>query len=191
LIKQNIKTFYDIRQQVIWGNKYIKLKGKCLVYKHLIDSNTVYINDLLPDDGSLCELIILTLINIAKNWIIESLKLKKVIPKTWLRLLTTESSILTKVKTSLRNGLIIVLEKLSNKKMRDIFIQTQFQKPYIHNVWIKKIKNNVNWENMYYFLNCSLVDNRIKQYRYKLLHRIIAINKLRISNADNIFEQVV
>ena len=95
------------------------------------------------------------------------------------------------MKTSLRNGLIIVLEKLSNKQMRDIFIQTQFQKPYIHNVWIKKIKNNVNWENMYYFLNCSLVDNRIKQYRYKLLHRIIAIIKLRISNADNIFEQVV
>ena len=191
MIKQNQKTFYDIRQQVIWGNKYIKLKGKCLVYKHWIDLNIVYVNDPLSDDGSLCELIILTKLNKTQNCIIESLKLKKVIPKTWLRLLTTESSILTKVKTSLRNGLIIVLEKLSNKQMRDIFIQTQFQKPYIHNVWIKKIKNNVNWENMYYFLNCSLVDNRIKQYRYKLLHRIIAIIKLRISNADNIFEQVV
>jgi len=30
--KTKPKTFYDIRQQVIWGNKYIKLKGKCLVY---------------------------------------------------------------------------------------------------------------------------------------------------------------
>ena len=57
-IKPN--TFYDIRQQVIWGNKYIKLKGMCLVYKHWIESNIVYVNNLLSDDGSICELIILT-----------------------------------------------------------------------------------------------------------------------------------
>ena len=60
-------TFYDIRQQVIWGNKYIKLKGKCLVYKHWIDSNIVYVNDPLSDDGSLCELIILTKLNKTQN----------------------------------------------------------------------------------------------------------------------------
>ena len=125
--KTKPKTFYDIRQQVIWGNKYIKLKGKCLVYKHWIDSNIVYVNDLLSDDGSICELIILTKLNKTQNWIIEYLRLKKAIPKTWLTLLTTESSIRTKVKTSLRNGPIIVLEKLSNKQIRDIFIQTQFQ----------------------------------------------------------------
>ena len=83
-------------------------------------------------------------------------------PKTWLRLLTTESSIRTKVKTSPRDGPIIVLEKLSNTKIRDIFIQTQFQKTYIHNFWIQKFENNVNWENIYNFLNYSLMDNRIK-----------------------------
>ena len=30
---------------------------------------------------------------------------------------------------------------------------------------------------LHYFLNCALFDNRIKQYRYKLLHRIIAANE--------------
>jgi len=73
------------------------------------------------------------------------------------------------------------LEKLSNKQIRDIFIQTQFKKPYIHNFWIQKFKNNVNWENFYYFLNYSLMDTRITQYRYtiqcKLLHIIIATNE--------------
>jgi len=59
----------------------------------------------------------------------------------------------------------------------DIFIQTQFQKPYIHTFCIQKFKNNVNWENIYYFLNYSLMDNRIKLYRYKLLHIIIATNE--------------
>ena len=136
-----------------------------------------YVNDLLSDDGSICELIILTKLNKTQNWIKESLRLKEAIPKTWLRLLTTESSIRTKVKISLRDGPIIVLEKLSNKQIRDISIQTQFQKTYIHNFWIQKFKNNVNRENMYYFLNYSLMDNRIKQYRYKWLHRIIAKNE--------------
>ena len=85
------------------------------------------------------------------------------------------------MKTYLRDGQIIVLEKLSNKQIRDVFIQTQFQKPYIHNFWIQKFKNNVTWENIYYFLNYSLMDNRIKQYRYKLLHRIIATNENRFT----------
>ena len=84
-----------------------------------------------------------------------------------------------------------ISQRWTNNSTRDIFIQTQFQKPYIHNFRIQKFKNNVNWENVNYFLNYSLMDNRIKQYRYKLLHRIIAIIKLRISNADNVFEQVV
>ena len=66
--KTKPKTFYDIRQQAIWGNKYIKLKGKRLVYKHWIDSNIVY--DLLPDDRSICELIILTKLNKTQIWII-------------------------------------------------------------------------------------------------------------------------
>jgi len=61
------KTFYNIRQQVIWGNTYIKHKGKCLVYKHWIDSNIVYVNDLLSDDGSICDLIILTKLNKTQN----------------------------------------------------------------------------------------------------------------------------
>jgi len=47
--KTKPKPFYDIRQQVIWGNNYIKLKGKCLVYKHWIDTNIVYVNDLTMD----------------------------------------------------------------------------------------------------------------------------------------------
>ena len=32
-------------------------------------------------------------------------------------------------------------------------------------------------QNLYYFLNYSLIDNRITQYRYKLLHRISATNE--------------
>ena len=66
----------------------------------------------------------------------------------------------------------MVVEKLSNKQIRDIFIQTQLKKLYIHNFWTQKFRNNVNCENIYYFLNYG-----IKQYRYKLFHRIIAINE--------------
>ena len=43
------KTLYDIRQNIIWGNKYIQVKGKCIVYKTCIDSNISYNNVLLSE----------------------------------------------------------------------------------------------------------------------------------------------
>ena len=30
IYKTKPKTLYDIRQHIIWGNKYIQVKGKCI-----------------------------------------------------------------------------------------------------------------------------------------------------------------
>ena len=46
-IKPN--TFYDIRKQVLWGNKYIKRNGKCLIFHNWIESNIIYVNDILSN----------------------------------------------------------------------------------------------------------------------------------------------
>ena len=36
----------EIRNQNIWGNKYIKFNNKSLIYKNWIDSNLLYVNDI-------------------------------------------------------------------------------------------------------------------------------------------------
>ena len=37
-------NFREIRKQIIWGNKYIKYKGKCLVKVNWIKSGIIIIN---------------------------------------------------------------------------------------------------------------------------------------------------
>jgi hypothetical protein len=43
------KYFANIRKQLIWGNKYIKVKGQSLRFNNWIESNLIYINDLLVE----------------------------------------------------------------------------------------------------------------------------------------------
>jgi hypothetical protein len=39
----------EIKKQIIWGNKYIKYKGKCLVKANWIKSGIIFINDILDE----------------------------------------------------------------------------------------------------------------------------------------------
>jgi hypothetical protein len=41
--------------QIIWGNKYIKYKGKCLVKVNWIKSGIIIINDILDEYGHISE----------------------------------------------------------------------------------------------------------------------------------------
>jgi len=51
----NSKHFANIRKQLIWGNKYIKLKGKSVLFNNWIDSNLIYINYMLTEEGKVSE----------------------------------------------------------------------------------------------------------------------------------------
>jgi hypothetical protein len=44
-------NFREIKKQIIWGNKYIKYKGKCLVKVNWIKSGIIFINDILDEYG--------------------------------------------------------------------------------------------------------------------------------------------
>ena len=74
-------NFREIRNQNIWGNKYIKLNNKRLIYKNWIDSNLLYVNDITDENGRVSQDY---LIEKLKNKIIffsEFSRLKKAIPK--------------------------------------------------------------------------------------------------------------
>jgi hypothetical protein len=58
-------NFREIRNQNIWGNKYIKFNNKSLIYKNWIDSNLLYVNDITDEIG-----------RISQDYLIEKLKNK-------------------------------------------------------------------------------------------------------------------
>ena len=77
--------FSNIRKQIIWGNKYIKCRNKCLFFPSWVKSGLVYINDIFDREGNLSESFILKKLINKTNWIAEFKMLKSCIPKEWMQ----------------------------------------------------------------------------------------------------------
>lgn len=171
------KHFHEIRKQVIWGNRFIKYKGKCLVFHSWINSDLIFINDILNKNGKIDETIFNKLID-HSNWISELFRVKHAIPNSWKEILKSESSIKTAVKNDKTVfGSNINIAFLNNQDIRNKFIKLKFEPPYMHNAWENKFKCTINWNALYSLINDVFVDNRVKQLRIKIIHKIVANNE--------------
>ena len=77
----------EIAKQVIWGNKFIKFRGKFIHYKNWIDSDIIYIKDIVDHSGKINESCIYDKLKDKTNWIAEITVLKKSIPSSWTKTL--------------------------------------------------------------------------------------------------------
>ena len=161
----NLKTFDDIRKQLIWGNKFIKHNRKCIIFKNWVNSNILFINDIINKNGYVCEETICNKLNLKINWIAETHTLKQCIPKAWLNILTSERSIKTKVKTKLETTIFNTqFNSIKNKEVYQIIVNKKFDEPYIHKYWNELLHHKANWSTIYEFIN-NIYDNRIKQFK--------------------------
>ena len=135
-IKPKLKTFHEIRTQVIRGNCFIKYKGTCLLFSSWINSGIIFINDVIDDKGEIKETLVNKLQN-KVNWISEIAKLKYSIPKLWKKLLKSEASIKSTVKTNTNHvfGINCYISKLNNTDINRKFIAKKFETPYMHSYW--------------------------------------------------------
>ena len=173
------QTFYDIRTQIIWGNRFIKYKGKCLVFNSWINSGLLFINDVIDDNGEIKETVLNKLV-VKTNWISEISKLHLSIPNTWKRTLSSEASSKSYVKTDIRAsdfGKNCNIGKLNNRELKLKFIANKFESPYMHQFWEKTFKQEIQWYSVYFVIKNTLVDNRVKQLKFKLIHKIVPSNE--------------
>ena len=113
----------------------------------------IFINDIIDHEGKLSENFILRKLSLKTNWISEFTKLKKSIPKNWLNELESEISTKTAVKT--------------NK------ISTDFMK------WKQKLRKTICInKDMLKFTFHHLIENKLKIFRWKLLHFILPCKQL-------------
>ena len=73
-----ILSILQILESTYMGNKYIKVKGTFLLLNNWINSNLIYINDLLDEKGKLSEEFICKNLKCKVNWISELYTFKKV-----------------------------------------------------------------------------------------------------------------
>lgn len=173
------KMHFEIRKEILWGNQHIRLKGKCLLFKTWIKSGIIFVNDIInKTTGKIDENIILDKLNIKSNWISQLNIIKASIPGHWKTILESNDSTKTVVNTKLE----IKVEKrdlqsMNNKDFYRIIIDSVFVKPYVHNKWENLFDETINWTNLYLSWNETSMDNRIKQFKFKLIHNILAFKE--------------
>ena len=189
------KTFWEIRQQIIWGNRSIKNGNKCLLFTNWIDSNILVINDLLDTDGMLSPKAFFTKLAKRENWIAEFTAIKKAIPKQWLNILNTTQSKKAKVKVNTYECLKVIDGKenelvknkdiykfLVNLKEKQMPIGFQKWKKYLLLQDLLIVKDTLDF--VFFFLD----ENKFKMFRWKLLHFILPCNvnlkQWKIINTD-------
>ena len=177
-LEKRPKSFIEIRKQIIWGNSYIRLNNKTLLFKSWIKSGIRHINDIVKNDGLIDQTIYLEKLLYKGYWVAELSKLKAAIPKEWLDKIRKRESIMTKLKTqlSLLNTNIDV-NMVTNKDIYRTLIRNQVTKPYLLQFWENKlVKQENNWKCIYKQINCFYA-NRLKQFIFKLISNIINTNE--------------
>jgi hypothetical protein len=68
---KTLSHFAEIRKQLIWGNKFIMFRNKSLMFDNWINSDLIYINHILNENGEISQ-------NIVKGYTKISSKAKNV-----------------------------------------------------------------------------------------------------------------
>ena len=183
-------SYKQIRQQLIWGNKNIKLNGKCLIFKNWINSKILFLNDIIDNKGKFNQNMILDKLSCHANWFSEYSKLMKAIPKQWLQELTKEESLKTKVtidseyKFKDKKGKMVSLKNISSKDIYISLLNRYYEKPIGFQKWdnIFILENNTNKrQQMLNYIFYYIQDNKFKMLRWKFLHYILPTKQLLFS----------
>jgi hypothetical protein len=62
------------------------------LFNNWINSDLIYVNDILDENGEISHNFILNRLNNKSNWITEFTIMKKAIPKEWVDIIKTENS---------------------------------------------------------------------------------------------------
>ena len=136
------KNNLEILKQPIWGNKYIKFRGKLVIHKSWIKSGIIYMKDLVDNQGKINERNITPKLTDKTNWIAEFTMIKKAIPKEWLDRLQSNTD-WTNYQLNIRNIKLRLkhknkeknLLKLQNKDIYNILCENNQSEPISYIYW--------------------------------------------------------
>ena len=150
-------NFADVSKQIIWGNKLIKVDHKTLLFNNWINSDLIYVNDILDENAEISHNFILNRLNNKTNWITEFTILKKAISKEWVDIIKTENS--PKSVVNICKNYVLIKRNpyrfsiLKNTNLYELLLNEKFIKPMvlIHGIPIYK-KNLPKCETVCYFI---------------------------------------
>ena len=124
------------------------MKGKTLLFNNWIDSNLIYINDLLDENGKLSKECICKKFNCKVNWISELYTFKKGLSREWVKILSEENSISSTVNITkdkvIWNNKYMDIDIFKNKLFGNSMIKAKATNPVGFNNWSRHLNVDEN-----------------------------------------------
>ena len=168
---------------ILWNNQDITTEGKSLYWKHWVASGIYFIHDILNEQG--------------KYLTYEEFKCKYKININFINYLQILPSIPTNLKSkaastmrplesslqehnifNLSNNKSILLNRMRSKDYYTLFQEKAEIIPTSVKSWSKKYPNVADkWKELFHNISHLSIDNKLKQFSFKLLHRILVTKK--------------
>ena len=182
----------DIRRQIIWYNKYIKIDEKCIFYKQFYNKGIYCINDILNENGAL-----LTHQQCSSKYDLHIDTLKylgiiSAIPKPWRKLLKECNFRLDTINNN-EDPHIKINDQYKNIKLiksKEIYLKLLKQKettPPCIIAWNSRLNLNLSakeWSYIFTLPKHTVCDTKVLEMQLKILHRFYATNSI-ISKWDS------
>jgi hypothetical protein len=195
-MKSTLSTARGVREQIIWGNQWIKYKGKPLWFEKWIKSNIIFVNDLYDSNGNFDVETIFQQVGDKTDIFSEMFKIKNAIPDDWKRIVLQDPcKILVKLPSKtdivfLREGQLLYLKDLDAsgevyKILVDINKKPPSTKAYWNTVFNDK---NIVWKSVYIEKLYNVTEQKIVAFNSKILNNILAtpykLSKWRIIDSS-------
>jgi hypothetical protein len=193
-------TLTDIANQPLFGNSLIVAKHKPIFFPRWAQSGLSQISDIfdIQTNTWITSKRLVDTLKVKHNWIAEFTTLKSSIPKLWIDQLKTqicsEPSKYSKLKigdnlclVSAQTNKIIPYSKLPNGTIA-YHLQNNLStlRPKCEAYWNTRVQIQLPWNIIWKELHSSLCSNKVKQFQWKCLHRIVfteqKLKLIRLSN---------
>jgi len=179
-------NLHDFSTQPIWCNKLFTHKGKCLMYKHWIDSGIIYVKDLYKDDGNfLSENDVVSKLLVKANWMVEYLIVKKTVHKLqhYDMILCKYENIHEerKISTIVMNNNLYTVKGLRSRFFYQCLRKRKSVRSFMEKHWSKIFDlrtANSGWKEIYMNGVHSLPCTKLKEFAYKMVHGLLVSREI-------------
>ena len=179
--KMNSSDFFS---QIIWNNEFFCWRNRALNFKNWCDVGIIYICDLFDKDGNFKQCHdILAKLQSRSNWIAEYAIVKKSVCEICKRN-NIDQGVATAINKSMIRpnkfptvkGIVKLCKNNRSKFYYNLLVLKKFVKPIAHLVWNRHFVSRPTYsqfEKSFERKVLNINDIKLKEFNFKLLHRIL------------------
>ena len=175
---------YHFLTQPLWGNKHFTANGKCLYFPEWINSNILYLKDLINEANQfLSDEELYNRIDNKRNFVKQIYMIKNYVYKKCRDrdLQNARYVKLKEVPTLLLNNKFCVVRNLASRSFYQCLMRRQTSRGNMESIWAKLFtfpNCNTMWKKIYAQNVIDLRMPKVAEFNFKVLHNILPCGKV-------------